>query len=354
MKKISKLQRPRFKSIQVQRYLRAMWSAALILGATANAAIAAEAATREKIEQAVGKIANELKQVCPLSDPASQGAFDLCRQAMFDDSLIKQMMLPVVLWGRQRDPNMTLKETPLTQFAPEILAGLYMPLFMFDGKYKVTYNEREKLYLATLGVVFRNRLQPGQFPYPFWHDAAKWNTYENANTMLLWIDPNTSKLRFAQFSIFGEVVPGYPAAKATVPAFDGKWLWTDEHGKTQPAVTLFDGLYRENNPYKQKLDQSYREFAITLRESQCLSCHVPNNPDKMKKLVLLQSPAHASMEIHRVLKSVREKKMPLDEQGIEKTLDPQLEQVLLDKGGAFEKLVDAAREWERTQAPRNQ
>ncbi|MFD2271090.1 hypothetical protein ACFS07_08040 [Undibacterium arcticum] len=48
MKKISKLQRPRFKSIQVQRYLRAMWSAALILGATANAAIAAEAATREK------------------------------------------------------------------------------------------------------------------------------------------------------------------------------------------------------------------------------------------------------------------------------------------------------------------
>ncbi|MFD2271089.1 hypothetical protein ACFS07_08035 [Undibacterium arcticum] len=45
-------------------------------------------------------------------------------------------------------------------------------------KYKVTYNEREKLYLATLGVVFRNRLQPGQFPYPFWHDAAKWNTYE--------------------------------------------------------------------------------------------------------------------------------------------------------------------------------
>ena len=59
------------------------------------------------------------------------------------------------------------------------------------------------------------------------------------------------------------------------------------------------------------------------------------------------------MEIHRVLKAVREKKMPLDEQGIEKTLDPQLEKVLLEKGGAFEKLVDAAREWERTQAPRN-
>jgi len=354
VKKISKMQLQRFKPVQVPHYLRAICSAALFLGAAANVATAAEPATQEKIEQAVGKIANELKQVCPLSDPASQGAFDLCRQALFDDSLIKQMMTrPVVLWGRQRDPNMTLKETSLTQFAPDILAGLYMPLFMFDGKYKVTYDEREKLYLATLGVAFRNRLQPGQFPYPFWHDAAKWNTYENANTMLLWVDPNTSKLRFAQFSTRGEPVPGYPVSKATVPAFDGKWLWTDEQGKTQPAVTLFDGLYRENNPYKQKLDQSYREFATTLRESQCFSCHVPNNPDKMKKLVLLQSPAHASMEIHRVLKAVREKKMPLDEQGIEKTLDPQLEKVLLEKGGAFEKLVDAAREWERTQAPRN-
>ena len=353
VKKINTMLLQRFKSIPVPRYLHAMCGAALIFGASANVAWADESATQEKIEQVIGKIANELKQVCPLSDPASQRAFDLCRQAMFDDSLIKQMMArPVVLWGRQQDPNLRLKETTLTQFAPDILAGLYMPLFMFDGKYKVTYNEREKLYLATLGVAFRNRLQPGQFPYPFWHDATKWNTYENANTMLLWIDPNTSKLRSAQFSARGEPIAGYPASKATVPAFDGKWLWTDEQGKTQPAVTLFDGLYRDNNPYKQKLDQSYREFATTLRESQCLSCHVPNNPEKMKKLVLLQSPAHASMEIHRVLKSVREKKMPLDEQGIEKALDPALEQVLLEKGGAFEKVVDAAQEWERTQ-PRN-
>jgi len=63
--------------------------------------------------------------------------------------------------------------------------------------------------------------------------------------------------------------------------------------------------------------------------------------------VLLQSPAHASAEIHRVLQSVRDKKMPLDEQGIEKTLDPAMEKTLLEKGGAFEKFVDAAVEWER-------
>lgn len=350
---MKKMQFQCFKSPQVPCYMRIIMSVALVYSAATTAAAETQSATQAAIEQAVGKIASELKQVSPLAESDNQDAFDLCRKAMFDRSVIRQMMAPVVLWGRQKDPNLKLKETNLTQLAPDILTGLYMPLFMFNGNYKVSYNEREKLYLATLGVAFRNRLQPGQFPYPFWHEADKWNTYENANTMLLWIDPKTSKIRSAQFSARGEPLAGRTIMKANVPAFDGKWLWTDVQGKTQPTVTLFDGLYRENNPYKQQLDQSYRELAIALRESQCLSCHVPDNPDKMKKLVLLQSPAHASLEIHRILKSIREKKMPLDEQGLEKALDPQLEKVLLEKGGAFEKIVDAARQWEREQGPRN-
>lgn len=305
---------------------------------------------KEQIEATVKKIAAELNTACPIAAPDSQIAFDKCRQFLFNDSLLKRSMAePVILWGRQKDSSTPLKETNLTQFRPEILSGMYIPLFMFDGKYKITFNEKEKLYLASMGVGFRNRLQPGQFPYPFWHEANKWNMYENARSLLLWIHPVTGKIRAAQFTPEGEAVAGYKQTQVITPAFDGKWLWTDDKGKTQPAVTLFDGLYREDNPYKQQLDQSYREFAIALRESQCLSCHVPNNPEKMKRLVLLQSPAHASGEIQRVLKSVRDKKMPLDEQGIEKELDPQLEKTLLEKGGAFEKIVNAAREWERQQ-----
>jgi hypothetical protein len=321
---------------------------AIFLGLSGPLAHAAQDLPVSSIQQTVEKFTAEWKQRCPIADPSSQSAFDQCRQGLFNDSLIKQSLAqPTVLWGRQKDPALALKETSLTQLAPDILTGLYMSLFMFDGQYKISYNEREKMYLAVLSVGFRNRLQPGQFPYPFWHDANKWDMYENARVMLLWIDPKTTKIRFAQFSNQGDPVTGHTVEKAAPPAFDGKWLWTDAQGKTQPAVTLFDGIYRADNPYKQKLDQSYRDLAISLRESQCLSCHVPNNPDKMKKLVLLQSPAHASAEIHRVLQSVRDKKMPLDEQGIEKTLDPAMEKTLLEKGGAFEKFVDAAVEWER-------
>ena len=324
-------------------------SVLVLIGTTAPlASSATEALSPSAIENTIEKIALELKSFCPVADPSSQVAFDHCRQALFGDSLIKQaLQQPVVLWGRQKDPNLRLKDTTLTQFSPEVISGLYFSLFMFDGKYKINYNEKEKLFLATLGVGFRNRLQPGQFPYPFWHEAAKWDMYENARSLFLWIDPRTSKIRFAQFSASGDAVVGHTVTKVVPAAFDGKWLWTDAQGKTQPAVTLFDGLYRQDNPYKPKLDQSYRDFAIALRESQCLSCHVPNNPEKMKKLALLQSPAHAAAEIHRVLKSVRDQKMPLDEQGIEMALDPAMEKTLLEKGGAFEKLIDAAADWER-------
>jgi hypothetical protein len=66
----------------------------------------------------------------------------------------------------------------------------------------------------------------------------------------------------------------------------------------------------------------------------------------MKKLVLLQSPAHAASEIKRVLKAVRGDMMPLDDYGIEKALDPILKKALLEKGGEFDHLVDQARAWE--------
>lgn len=312
---------------------------------------AADRVNQAQIEQAIQPMAEQLQKNCPISDPDNQAAFESCKKFLFNQSLVKQMMVqPVILWGRQNDASLPLKETHLTQFSPDILSGLYLPLFMFNGQFKVSFNEKEKLYQASLNTAFRNRLQPGQFPYPFWHDANKWSVYENAHTILLWIDPYTARIRAIQFSAAGDPVAGVTSSKATPPAFDGQWLWTDAKGQTQPAVTLFDGLYRSDNPYKPQLDKTYRDFAIALRESQCLSCHVPNNPEKMKRLVLLQSPAHAAGEIQRVLKSVREKKMPLDDLGVEKELDASLMKVLLEKGGEFEKVVNTARNWELQQA----
>ena len=326
---------------------------AAVLSAVVVSAVSpsAQADVLGRIEVRARVIATELQRLCPRAEAGDQRAFDACRQGLFSDSALRRALSEYVLWGRQFDPKIALKDTKLTQFAPDVLTGMYVPLFMFNGKHSVEYVESEGLYLVRLQTAFRNRLAPNQFPYPFWHDPRKWSMYENASEMLLWVDPKTERVKASQFTAVSANPPIVTNPSVKQAAFDGKWLWVDDQGRTQPVVTVFDGLYQADNPFLLKLDASYKTLALRLRESQCFECHVPSNPDGMKKLVLLQTPAHAAGEIRRVLKSVREDKMPRDEFGIEQPLDKQAKAALLMEGEAFAGLVDAARQWERDRNP---
>jgi hypothetical protein len=318
-----------------------------VLCATAHAADNEPLALRAQIERFAADLAAELSRLCPPANPGDQAAFDRCRQGLFQDSTFKRNLAPRVLWGRvHKDTGTSLRETTLSQFAPDVLAGLYLPLFMFNGRHSVEYDARESFFLVRMETAFRNRLAPGQFPYPFWHDDAKWNTYQGANSILLWIDPKTARIKIAQFTDRGATPSLVSSGPVLQPKFDGKWLWTDAAGRVQPQVTLFDGLFRAENPYLPRLDTAYKAFALKMRDAQCDSCHVPNNPDGMKRLVLLQTPAHAAGEIERLMKAVREDKMPRDEVGIERPLEAKLKSALLESGGAFETLVRAAKDWE--------
>src|SRR5437763_6782538 len=124
----------------------------------------------EQVERMAAELALELQRVCPPASPADQAAFDRCRRSLFGDSALRRSLAPRLLWGRRnQDAGALLKDTNLTQFAPDVFAGLYLALFMFSGEHSIEYVERERLYLIQLKSAFRNRLPPGQFPYPFWH-----------------------------------------------------------------------------------------------------------------------------------------------------------------------------------------
>ena len=299
-----------------------------------------------EVERMASEVALELQRVCPPASPWDQAAFDKCRGSLFGDSALRRSLAPRLLWGRRhQDAGATLKETNLTQFAPDVIAGLYLSLFMFSGEHTLEYVDRERMYLIRLQAGFRNRLAPGQFPYPFWHDEAKWAVYQAANSVLLWVDPKTAKITIAQFTEHGRS-NAVASTEPIKPKFDGKWMWVDKDGRIQPQVTLFDGLFRADNPYLSKLDVAYRMLALRIRDAQCENCHMPHNPTSMRRLVLMHTPAHAAGEIARMLKAVREDRMPLDESGIEQPLDPALKRALLDSGGEFEALVRAAKDWE--------
>src|SRR5207249_2118895 len=129
----------------------------------------------DQIWQIASEVALELQQVCPPASPSDQAAFDRCRRSLFGDSALRRSLAPRLLWGRRnQDAGAALENTNLTQFAPDVITGLYLSLFMYSGEYSTEYVERERLYLIRLRAGFRNLLPPGQFPYPFWHDEAKW------------------------------------------------------------------------------------------------------------------------------------------------------------------------------------
>ncbi|MBR1282738.1 hypothetical protein JQ597_11885 [Bradyrhizobium sp. AUGA SZCCT0177] len=292
------------------------------------------------------EVALELQQICPPAAPSDQAAFDQCRRSLFGDSALRRSLATRLLWGRRnQDAGASLNNTNLTQFAPDVIAGLYLPLFMFSGEYGTEYVERERLYLIRLRAGFRNLLPPGQFPYPFWHQEAKWGVYQTANSVLLWVNPKTAKIVIGQFTERGSDSP-VVSTEPIWPKFDGKWMWMDKEGSIQPRVTLFDGLFRHNNPHLPRLDSTYRTLALRMRDAQCDSCHLPNNPMPMRRLVLMHTPAHAAGEIARLMTAVREDRMPLDDSGAEQPLEPALKRALLESGAAFEESVMAAKEWE--------
>jgi hypothetical protein len=307
---------------------------------------APDAASDAKASALAKTIVAELASFCPIADPNSTAAYDSCRLALFRDSSLKRTLPEFILWGRQKDPKKLHKESNLTQFNPDIFTSMYLSLFMFNGKYTVAYDPRENNYLIRLQTAFRNRLAPGEYPYPFWHEDDKWSMYEKANEVLLWWDADKNRFKVAQFTVFGSTAPIADVKHMDRSKFDGQWLWTDTNGVTQPKVTLFDGIYKADNPYISKIDSAYKGLALTMRDAQCNNCHVPNNPNGMKKLVLLQTPMHAAAEIKRVIKSLNANTMPVDEFGLEESLNSVVRTALLDKAIIFDKLVDEAKLWE--------
>ncbi len=306
----------------------------------------AQESQRGAVEHFIGTLIRQTATACPLASPADQAALDRCRATLYGDSAFRRGIAPIVLWGRPNPDGKRLRDTNLTQFAPDVMSGLYLPMFMFTGDYEINFDPTERLYRVRAPALFRNALDPGQYPYPFWHDAKKWADYQAANELTFWVDPAKVKVVIMQFSARGKPDPRLTSLPHTPPAFDGKWMWTDANGQSQPRPTLFVGLLRSNNPYLGQLEGAFKDLAGELRKGTCHQCHAPDNYTAMKRLVLMQTPAHAAGEIKRIMQSVREDKMPLDDAGLYKDIDPALKAALLKYGAAFESMVDAARDWE--------
>ena len=324
-----------------------------ILAVAALLASPAQAQEQQPVPAAIAgmarTIAAELMMHCPLADANDAGAFESCRAALADDGALRSALPEFLLWGRDAgDARAALDRNAFTQLAPEVWTRLYAPLFMFNGNHQVEWVQSENQFVIRLEAAFRNRLAPGQFPYPFWHDTPTWSAYQNTNGLLLWVQPQTGRIHVAQFTERA-ATPMLQPVEPVARRFDGQWLWTDAGGRTQPEATLIEGQVRPENPYRPALDRQFRDLALQLREAQCSRCHVPDNPAQSRRLVLLSSPAHAAGEIARVIRVVRDQSpgtVPAH------ALSAEDRQWLLQSAQAFGDTVRAARGWEAEAARR--
>src|SRR5262249_22914237 len=220
---------------------------AVIFGLTS--ATAAEKWRIEWAEHIASTSVGELTAACPLADPGDQAAFERCRDTTFHSTYLAENMRDFILWGGRKDDTLRIEEADLTQFNGDIVRGLYLPLVMCTAKWTGRIDAADDRYIFRAEVRFRNKLQAGQYPYPFWHSDEKWDNYERANEVVFTVDLQTTKIIGLQRSMLGQGDPGIDAKLSYTMAppprrfTKDEWMWRDENGAMQPSVTLFKGLF---------------------------------------------------------------------------------------------------------------
>lgn len=337
------------KTLAVKASSIAIASIGLALGSAG--ALAAQPAWKIQWAENMGKqLVAELAEACPLADPGDQQAFASCRTAAYKSEFIAGSMRDFILWGGKQ-VGAPVEDAGLTQFNKQIWRSMYLPLFMFTGKAKIEQDEPAGRIRVRSEVRFRDILKPGEYPYPFWHEESKWGAYLKANELVFTLDIRTAKIIGVQRSPMGEPNSAIYTASAAPPRQFNKdeWMWRDDDGVLQPKITVFDGLYSANNPHLASVEKAYFNLALELRNNTCMVCHVPNNPEKMKNLVLLQTPAHAAAEADRLIRVVKADAMPQKSwAGPAGWRDPVAKEKFLKFAEDFKAEVDAATGWERT------
>ena len=304
-----------------------------------------------QLEEMAAKLATQLAKVCPKAAYNDTAAFKSCAYSL-QHATFMPFSESGILWGGDQ-ADQRIKKRHLTHFNPKVFQSMYMPLMTFSGKWSVGHDDRENLDIIQVEAFFRNELPAGEYPYPFWHSADKWNDYEKMSQVKFYLNAKGEIFVGTRGMAGDETARGKYEHVSHEPVSKDPWQWTDENGKQQPEVALFSARYQPANPHLPRLDQTYRAFAAEMRQASCVGCHSPFNPQNMTWLTLLQTPTHAAGEIDSVIAQIEEKKMPQDDIGLPKEIDPKLRDSILKSAQAFRNELAAADAWEASRPTRD-
>ena len=116
---------------------------------------------------------------------------------------------------------------------------MYASLFMFGSDYRIeTVGTQTVLHVP---YAFRNALDTGSYPYPFWHSKGTWDSYQLATTLAIVIED-------------GRILGGMrgtqqdPSRPYVGHTFEGTWSGQTPEGLPSPASSvLYSSLFSESN-----------------------------------------------------------------------------------------------------------
>ena len=246
-----------------------------------------------------------LVRACPVVAASDESAREKCAQRLDAIPALTARMAEPFLWGGQATATAPFEEGAKTSFNPLAWRKMYLSLEMFSGEPRVQSRVeagRKRTYLHVASR-FRGALEPGEYPYPFWHSKPKWESYQRSTEVVFLIEDGTVKgaLRSASQD---------PERPATARSFDGNWVWKDAAGKDQPEAAIYARLFSPDNPHVAELDRAYRAFEAEARPYNCTVCHKPDNPARQHPLEILLYPNHALTARHEIARSIEDRQMP--------------------------------------------
>ena len=246
-----------------------------------------------------GEIARAIVAACPLARPDDADAQRTCAARLTDLASLRDAMAEPFVWGQQTrlwhyDPA----EFHTTRFNARVFRRMYLSLFMFSGTY--TVEQAGDLTVVHLPYEFRNGLDPGAYPYPFWHRPTKWRDYQLATEMLL-------VLRDGRMVGALRSAVRLPARPHTERVWDNRWTWADG---AEPHVSLYRSFFSAENPHLARVEAAYRSLESALRPHNCFACHQPDNAADANPLELFSYPNQALVARHTIREQLERNRMP--------------------------------------------
>jgi hypothetical protein len=248
------------------------------------------------------QIADTLIASCPMAPAGDEVARAQCAANLSDNKSLGAVMQEPFLWGGQKaGTSFHLEESPMNRFNVFVWRRMYLSLYMFNGDVRIEQTA-DGLTVLHLGYQFRNELEIGSYPYPFWHSKKKWDSYQYSREVTLIIQNGKwiGAMRVADQDTTRSFV---------THTWSGQWYW-EEGGQDMPYVSLYKYLLSPQNPNAARLDTAYRAFSDSARAQSCMMCHSPDNFAQAAQLEFFNYPNQALIARNDIITHLENNTMP--------------------------------------------